>query len=462
MSIIRTNKQIINYSKEKKEQYGEIFTPYSLIEKMLNLLNEEHFTNPNTKWLDPGSGTGFFSIYLYWKLFDGLKNIIPNETRRKKHIIENMIYMVEIQEQNTNILKKIFGLKANIFNVDFLIASHIDNYAFDYVIGNPPYNINGVKKVPTNKQKNKKNDGNTVWFEFIKKSIQLLKENGNLIMVVPCIWLKPDKLKAYDYMCNFKIEKLHSHSNTDTKKIFNGNAQTPTSYFLLKNTLSNKKINIFDNDKQEYFSYKLITNYPIPMFGINLINKIMYYVEKYGHLDITKTNMPHKNVKLSPMRNNTYKYKNINSCKIDNIENRPTLDVKYSNTPCNYYKEIKLVLPHKMYGFPYIDMTGSYGICNRDNYVILDNNINNLQIICEFLSTKTALYIYESTRYRMKYLEKYAFNYIPNILKIDEFIKNRPITDESISKFFNFDSDDVNNINKLHKKNYNFNYLMVE
>ena len=98
--------------------------------------------------------------------------------------------------------------------------SHIENYSFDYVIGNPPYNVNGVKKVPTNKQKNKKNDGNTVWFEFIKKSIQLLKENGKLIMIVPCIWLKPDKLKAYDYMCNFKIEKLHSLSNTDTKKLF--------------------------------------------------------------------------------------------------------------------------------------------------------------------------------------------------------------------------------------------------
>lgn len=462
MSIISTNKQIINYSKERKEQYGEIFTPYSLIEKMLNLLNEEDFTNPNTKWLDPGSGTGFFSIYLYWKLFDGLKNIIPNETKRTNHIIENMIYMVEIQEQNANILKKIFGLKANIFNVDFLIPSHIENYSFDYVIGNPPYNVNGVKKVPTNKQKNKKNDGNTVWFEFIKKSIKLLKENGKLIMIVPCIWLKPDKLKAYDYMCNFKIEKLHSLSNTDTKKIFNGNAQTPTCYFLLKNTLSNKKINIFDNDKREYICYNLNTNYPIPMFGINLINKFIYYVEKYGYLNITKTNMPYKNVKLSTIHNNSHKYKNINSCKINNIENRPILDLKYSNIPCNYYKEIKLVLPHKMYGFPYIDTTGSYGICNRDNYVILDNNVNNLQIICEFLSTKTALYIYESTRYRMKYLEKYAFNYIPNILKIDEFIKNRPITDETISKFFNFDSDDVNNINKLHKKKYNFKYLTIE
>ena len=169
--------------------------------------------------------------------------------------------------------------------------------------------------------------------------------------------------------------------------------------------------------------------------------------------------MPHKNVRLSTTRNNTYKYKNINSCKINNIEKRPILDLKYSNIACNYYNEIKLVLPHKMYGFPYIDKTGIYGICNRDNYVILDNNINNLQIICEFLSTKTALYIYESTRYRMKYLEKYAFYYIPNILKIDEFIKNRPITDETISSFFNFDSNDINNINKLHKKKYNFNYL---
>ena len=461
MSIVNTNinTQTILFSKEKKEKYGEIFTPYTLIHKMFELIDDDVFSDPNNKWLDPGAGTGFFSIFLFWKLDSGLSNIIKNIEERRKHIIENMIYMVEIQQENIETLKNIFGKNANIFNLDFVTDS-MKHIKFTYIIGNPPYNINGIKKVPTNREKNKKKDGQTLWFEFIKTSLKLLEKNGKLIMIVPSIWMKPDKSKAYDFMCQYQIDKIHCLSNTETNKIFNGNAQTPTCYFLLRNTKSNNNINIFDVDKSTYVKYNIKFNYPIPIFGAHIINKFMKYVDLYGSLNVIKTNMPSKNVKLNTTYSKDFPYKNINSAKISNVGNKPYLDIKYSNESCKYYKDIKLILPHKMYGFPYIDADGSYGICNRDNYVILDDNIDNLNIIKEFLSTKTALYIYEATRYRMKYLEKYAFEFIPNILVMADFIKKRPLDDKYIWDFFDFDSDDIININKLHQKNYDFEYLI--
>ncbi|MAU36316.1 MAG: hypothetical protein CMD14_02965 [Flavobacteriales bacterium] len=461
MSIVNTNinTQTILFSKEKKEKYGEIFTPYTLIHKMFKLIDHDVFTDPNNKWLDPGAGTGFFSIFLFWKLDSGLSNIIKNIEERRKHIIENMIYMVEIQQENIETLKNIFGKNANIFNLDFVTDS-IKHIKFSYIIGNPPYNINGVKKVPTNREKNKKKDGQTLWFEFIKTSLKLLVKNGKLIMIVPSIWMKPNKSKAYDFMCQYQIDKIHCLSNTETNKIFNGNAQTPTCYFLLKNTKSNNNINIFDVDKSTYVKYNIKINYPIPIFGAHIINKFMKYVNLYGSLNVIKTNMPSKNVKLNTTYSKDFPYKNINSAKISSVGNKPYLDIKYSNESCKYYKQIKLILPHKMYGFPYLDTDGSYGICNRDNYVILDDNIDNLNIVKEFLSTKTALYIYEATRYRMKYLEKYAFKFIPNILVMADFIKKRPLDDKYIWDFFDFDVDDIININKLHQKNYDFEYLI--
>tara|TARA_B100002052_G_scaffold132486_2_gene121718 strand:+ start:335 stop:1720 length:1386 start_codon:yes stop_codon:yes gene_type:complete len=461
MSIVNTNinTQTILFSKEKKEKYGEIFTPYTLIHKMFKLIDHDVFTDPNNKWLDPGAGTGFFSIFLFWKLDSGLSNIIKNIEERRKHIIENMIYMVEIQQENIETLKNIFGKNANIFNLDFVTDS-IKHIKFSYIIGNPPYNINGVKKVPTNREKNKKKDGQTLWFEFIKTSLKLLVKNGKLIMIVPSIWMKPNKSKAYDFMCQYQIDKIHCLSNTETNKIFNGNAQTPTCYFLLRNTKSNNNINIFDVDKSTYVKYNIKINYPIPIFGAHIINKFMKYVNLYGSLNVIKTNMPSKNVKLNTTYSKDFPYKNINSAKISSVGNKPYLDIKYSNESCKYYKQIKLILPHKMYGFPYLDTDGSYGICNRDNYVILDDNIDNLNIVKEFLSTKTALYIYEATRYRMKYLEKYAFKFIPNILVMADFIKKRPLDDKYIWDFFDFDVDDIININKLHQKNYDFEYLI--
>jgi site-specific DNA-methyltransferase (adenine-specific) len=46
--------------KKNKERYGEVFTNFSLIDKMLDLLPQELFQNPNLKWLDPCAGTGYF------------------------------------------------------------------------------------------------------------------------------------------------------------------------------------------------------------------------------------------------------------------------------------------------------------------------------------------------------------------------------------------------------------------
>jgi len=111
-------------------------------------------------------------------------------------------------------------------------------------------------------------------------------------------------------------------------------------------------------------------------------------------------------------------------------------------------------MAHKMYGFPYIDYSGCYGISNRDNYVYISDSIQDLEKIRDFFSTKTALFLFECTRYRMKYLEKYIFNLIPNILKLPNFPKK--ITDETIADYFSFDLMERKAINTLHKTNYDF------
>jgi uncharacterized protein (UPF0305 family) len=108
-----------------------------------------------------------------------------------------------------------------------------------------------------------------------------------------------------------------------------------------------------------------------------------------------------------------------------------------------------------MYGFPYLDKEGKYGVSNRDSYIIIKENINDLLRLQQFLSTKTALYIFEATRYRMKFLEKYAFDLIPDITQLHDFPEE--INDDSIAEYFGFDECDKKNIEKLHyKKKYNF------
>ena len=168
--------------------------------------------------------------------------------------------------------------------------------------------------------------------------------------------------------------------------------------------------------------------------------------------------MPNKKTILS----NTYDaerfpYSNISTCKLVNVV-QPELSINYSNITQAYYNEIKLVLAHKMYGFPYLDADGKYGISNRDNYLILSSHNNNnktiedLKQLQAFLSTKFALYVYEATRYRMKYLEKYAFEFLPDINNLSDFPKAEDINDKTIATYFGLDSEDQQNIQKLHKR----------
>ena len=71
-------KQNLISKKENKERYGEVFTNFSLIDKMLDLLPQELFENPELKWLDPCAGTGYFMMKVYERLMKGLST-------KKKH-----------------------------------------------------------------------------------------------------------------------------------------------------------------------------------------------------------------------------------------------------------------------------------------------------------------------------------------------------------------------------------------
>jgi tRNA1(Val) A37 N6-methylase TrmN6 len=465
MSIYNTKlsdiKQRFDVSKEDKLYYGEIYSPFSLIDAMLNLFDNNVFQDPTKKWLDIGAGLGYFSIFLFYKLNNGLSEKIPNEIERKTHIIQEMIYMVEIKEDNIDELKKTFGEKANIIHTDFINHTnnliHIGNHTFDYIIGNPPYNSKGIKKVPTNTTSSKKNEGQTVWTKFIIKSLSLLTPLvGKMCLIIPSIWLKKDKEGMHQLLTYYKIDKLHCLNSTQTNILFNGNAQTPTCYFILTKKPSNGIIQIFDKKQKAYVLYPHKIGKSIPLFGSHIVTKLQKWVtgeNGVGSLKVFKTNMPSVHSKFTEQSYSPdYPYTNIKTCLLERLQ--PVLIMNYSNIPQPFHNMKKLILAHKMYGFPYFDSKGHYGISNRDNYVITDKTDEEFKQLQHFLSSKLALYLFESARYRMKYLEKYAFEFIPDITQLPNFPLASTMNEETIAEYFELDEDDRLHIQELHRKEY--------
>lgn len=422
--------------------FGEVESPPVLVELLLEMIPQKIYQNPSLKWCDAGAGSGNISKALVNKL----KNNLLHETP-ETHIYENMCTLIEINLQHIPTLQSI---SKNVIHDDYL------NYAdtmFDVIVGNPPFTCNGEKKVPSKMEMCKKDDGITIWTEFIKHSLALLKPDGYLCFIVPSLWLRPDKRQIYQLLNGYHIHKIRSFSDLESNKLFEYNCQTPTTMFLLQKKSSPEYVFIYDNIHESYVEYPLynLDKYvSYPTFGAKCLRHLLSVVSKYGHIKASKSSMPSIHNTFKDVEDSTHTYVNINTCVLEN--RKPTLVTKYSSLPCAYYEEgtPKLVLAHGRCGFPFLDSTGKFGISNRDKYIVNTYNLNTLKKFHRLFSTRFALFVFDCVKYRMKFIEKEAFEYFPDIS--NEFEDCSDITDEALFDLFNISQQDRTYILKNYEK----------
>ena len=245
---------------------------------MLNELPPDVWTNQHLKWLDPAVGIGNFPVIAYLKLMEGLSNVIPDEEKRRKHILENMLYMVEVSEKSIFILNKVFcgktidnkeGYDLNLFHGSFVDGSNYTdinnpdpvynpNFGFDVIMGNPPYNQGGVGK-----------GGGVFWKKFVDKSLDTLNKNGYLTMIHPTGWRKPsgERASGGDIWKEFRKYNLKYVNISDIKiKHF-----PKVDYYVLNKSNIQEDtplVNVFENKR--FDGYVNLYNLP---FIPNFVNK---------------------------------------------------------------------------------------------------------------------------------------------------------------------------------------------
>ena len=76
----------------------EVFTPPSLANQVLDLLPQELFRSPKTRFLDPFTKSGVFLREIIKRLDKGLEDQIPDRQSRIDHIMHNQVYGIACTE----------------------------------------------------------------------------------------------------------------------------------------------------------------------------------------------------------------------------------------------------------------------------------------------------------------------------------------------------------------------------
>ena len=257
--LLELIEMMLKPKEEEKKKYAEVFTPFKLVNEMLDKLPKKVWKKKHYKWFDPANGMGNFPIAIYLRLMEGLKEEISNEKERKKHILENMLYMSELNKKNVYLCKKIFDIKneykLNLYCGDSLKLDTEKEWGinkFDVIVGNPPYQDGSGNK----------GKGHTLWTKFVENAInKWLKNKKYLVFVHPSLWRQIDH-PLLNLMKPLQIKYIEIHNVEDGQRMFR--CSTRYDWYLLKNITYEKITTIKGEDgiitKIDLRQWKFIPN----------------------------------------------------------------------------------------------------------------------------------------------------------------------------------------------------------
>ena len=236
--VILMLRNYVKVGEVEQKKFGEVMTPLDLVKEMLSTLPEEVWSNPNLKWLDPANGTGPFPSMVIYRLMRGLEKWEPDAEKRYRHIVENMIYVCELQPKNMFLymcaVDPFDEYKLNVYTGSFLESGfdkHMEEVwkleKFDIVIGNPPYQEQLISK---------KGSAKPLYNIFTEKSVCISKI---VIFITPSRWFAGGK--GLDQFRKMMIESrkvsMIKHFN-DPTELFGKSVEIKggVSYFIFDNS----------------------------------------------------------------------------------------------------------------------------------------------------------------------------------------------------------------------------------
>ena len=450
------NNSLMKTNDKERQENGEVFTPMDVVNDILNHL-DVHFTKLNghsifeeekLTWFDPATGMGNFPVAVYLRLFEGLRNKIPDDLQRKRHILEKMLYMSELNTKNVYLCKQIFDLdrrfnlnlhRGNTLSLDTVKEWGIDK--FDVVMGNPPYNSGGIKS-STGKKLGESNK--TVWPAFVEYALSHLREGGFLCYITPLSWLS----KTHDQhnLLTKHVVWLKLWNNARSKQEIG--ATIPISQYVIQNISNDNHISTIvtsestrghiNQTSEVWLDSKVST----PLAYHSIFSKIRDFIVKYNASipikssvvkgDGDKISLPNIYTANDMLGVDTYTLKDGIMVKRMTHEH-PDLFTK------------KLIIANKCsFEGVFID-DGRLGLVGTDKFYILGDR---LELLLKMFSFKLIKMVGHFVKYRQDFLDRQCFDYIPDIRVFDI----QDITEDQLYELIGLTPEEIKSVNTFNQQ----------
>ena len=405
-----------------------------LVSEMLNHLPTEVWSNPNLKWLDPANGMGNFPITVFLRLMEGLKEQFPNEKERKQHILEEQLYMIDINEKNCFVTKQIFGnkYKLNIVCGDTLTTSTENEFKvkkFDIIMGNPPYQKENKK---TSKARGGKNSN--LYIDFMVWAYEHLSDNGYLVFIHPQAWRKiGSKYLKYFFDRHILYLKLNYG-----EKLFK-NVSVKTDYYVVHNIppqeISETTVD-YEYEKKRHevvvmanqlIQISFIPNILNPEI-ISILEKIASRGVKYKCIINSDCHKTRKHVQKG--KDNKYKY------PLYNTSGNPY--EYFSSRPHKNQFDKKVILSNSGKLSPIYD-GGIYGTTQHSMYILVDTEREGITIM-NTMKSKLYKFLVDTCKWSNFTNENKLFDYL-------KYPKEMVSTDDDVNRYFGLTEDEIEIIN---------------
>lgn len=474
----------------------EVFTPPEIANQMLDLLPQELFCNPDTKFLDPACKSGVFLREIAKRLIKGLENSIPDLEKRIDHIFKNQLYGIAVTEL-TSLLSRRSVYCSKYPNSKYSVATfdnaegnirfkrinhnwkngrciccgasqqeydrdkNLETYAyefihtqnpeeifkmkFDVIIGNPPYQLNDGGGMGTSSV--------TLYDKFVIQSKKL--KPRFLTMIIPARWYTGGK--GLDDFRNEMLNDKHIielHDFFDSKDCFPGvDISGGICYFLWdrdktdkcnvvsvrNNKTSSLKRNLLENETNTFIRFNE---------AVSIINKIKKFNES-SFMNITSARKPFglsSTIKVNSEKNNNdvfiFSYPKNGYIDKKNIAQNIDLLEKYKVYIAKAYGE-RGDFPYFVIGKPFL---GKPNTCCSETYLTIGSFDDKIfaQNIISYMITKFFRFLVLIKK-NTQNAPRGVYQFVP----LQDFSK--PWTDEELYKKYDLSEEEIDFIESMIK-----------